>query len=100
MRFAYRAFSPGIAQSANGSRSAKSGGKTSVIALLRSGRGRDPDRRGGLLLLVLPHVATSGRVQVAQEHLLVVQRERTDGTRLEHGLGRLEGVAVLQRVLL
>ena len=49
---------------------------------------------------VVGHVVAGGLVQVAEQDLLVVERELGDGSRLEHPLGRLEGVAVLQRVLL
>src|SRR5207244_1938793 len=58
----------------------------------RSGR----DRRLGRLLLVLVHVRAGRVVELAQQHLLVTERERLHRrARLEHRLGRLEGVAVL-----
>src|SRR6516165_12300893 len=98
MRLAYRARSVGIAQSAKGSRSAKSAGRT--VDTRRPPRSR-PRRRAIRRPLEVVEVALRRLVQVPEQNLLVVQRKAPDRcVGLEHRLGRLERVAVLQRVLL
>src|SRR4029079_8492896 len=52
------------------------------------------------LLLVVLDPTRSHVVQVAAEDLLVVEREAVDDARLQHRLRRLEGVGVLESVLL
>src|SRR3546814_6378435 len=82
------------------SSSANWAGRLAMVSFL-SGRSRDADRgRDGLALLVVVDELLGGVVEVAQRDLLVVQRERVDEARLDHRLGGLEGVAVLERVIL
>src|SRR5262249_23865326 len=60
-----------------------------------AGRRRRPAR------LELVHIAVRSLVEMAQQDLLVVEREGADGrARLEHALGGFERVAVLERVCL
>ena len=93
--------SVGSAQSANGSRSANSAGRGwACRRLLGSRRGRDPDRRAGLALLVLVDVVAGRSCAGGAAGPPGRSAGTRHGPRLEHRLRRLERVAVLERVLL
>src|SRR5512139_1933663 len=113
-RLAYRSASVGRIQSAYGSSAANSAGSMCVLLTGRPGGGRGvplrvrrPGRSGlsgavalGLFLAVRTDVVAGDLVQVTQEQLLVAQREVGDRTGGQHRLGGLQGVGVLERVLL
>src|SRR4051812_15523643 len=98
-RLSYRSPSLGSAQSAYGSRSAKSAGNVAIgLSPLR--RCRDADGRLGPTGLVVVDVLLRRLVEVAQHDLLVTQRELGDHAGLEHRLRGLQRVGVLEAVLL